>query len=171
MKLRVDKNTSAEIIALIFADLPQEKQKELKDAAVNHFLGGQGGFMFLKVGNFCDMCEGDFSAFFKSETKAFEYLFTLAFLDFVNIFIDKLKEFKVSDFLLSQEQKAVNAALPELTFYESIFIFSQSFFRLQSFDEVQKITVFDFLLAKKAAYINEYASAIVSHQTRKAVKK
>ena len=170
MIIKVNKNTNAEIISLIYDALPEAKQKELKDAAVNHFLG-EKGFMFLKVITFCDMCEGDFSAFFKKETKAFEYLFTLAFLDFVNIFIDKLKEFKVSDFLLSQEQKAVNAALPELTFYESIFIFSQSFFRLQSFDEVQKITVFDFLLAKKAAYINEYASAIVSHQTRKAVKK
>ena len=155
---------------MIYDALPEAKQKELKDAAVNHFLG-EKGFMFLKVITFCDMCEGDFSAFFKKETKAFEFLFALAFLDFVSVFIDRLKEFKVADHLLSQEQKSINASLPELTFYESIFIFGQSFFRLRSFDEAQNLTIFDFLLAKKAAYITELANAMESYQMRKAVKK
>ena len=165
MKFRLNKNTSPELIDLIYGGMGEADKEHLHELVLNRY--GISSFAQMKIGDFLNCCNGDFSGFFKSDkANSFDYVFVLAFKTFIEKFTVQMESLQVPKHLLSDDEESINKKLLQLSFSENILIFMQKFFLLKSFEEVAEMRIFELILAKKNQYNEDLKSALFAHKSK-----
>lgn len=159
MKFKITKKTDPAIIDLFYAELQEQEKEQLHESVLKRY--GISNFAQMKIGDFLDCCNGDFSAFFDMQkANSFDYIFVLAFREFIELFTKQIENLQVPAHLLSDEQKNISRKLPKLSFNENILIFMQKYFSLQNFESVAELKLFELILAKKAQYSSDLAESL-----------
>lgn len=165
MKFRLKKNTAPELIDLIYEGMGEADREHLHELVLNRY--GFTSFAQMKIGDFLNCCNGDFSGFFEAEkANSFDYVFVLAFKNFIEKFTIQMESLQVPKHLLSDDEESINRNLLQLSFSENILIFMQKFFLLKSFEEVAEMRIFELILAKKTQYNEELKSALFAHKNK-----
>lgn len=118
-------------------------------------------FYALEIGEFFECLQGDFSCVGVTKETAedlttAQFFWCSKFPEFLEGFCKALKT--LTPKANAQAQKAASACLP-MTLQESMLIFAREYFGLRSFDEAARVTLGDFLLAKKDNYNKETFAA------------
>ena len=165
MKFKLNKNTSPELIDLIYAGMGEADKEHLHELVLKRY--GLSSFAQMKIGDFLNFCNGDFSKFFEeAKANSFDYVFVLAFKTFIEKFTIQMESLQVPKHLLSDDEESINKKLLQLSFSENILIFMQKFFLLKSFEEVAEMRIFELILAKKNQYNEDLKSALFAHKNK-----
>ena len=130
-----------------------------------------GGYEHLTLAQFFRCCDGDFSDILnKPEKRGFwsrlfkrrkvagdwtesptvmQVYWAKGFGDWAKGFAEILKKLQVPQ--TPEEQQAQNG-LPKMTMQENMLVFARSYFGLHSFDDAEKVTMAEFLMAKHDTY-------------------
>lgn len=145
-----DKTLFAEIDGLLNC-ISEDKFRELKQKAPL-FVVPQS-FYGLTIAQFNAGCKGDVTSFIPRygtrKMTAFDYFTRLAFIEFVDTFIKQTEQYKVPQD--SKEQQAM-AACVNVSGLEAMLVFARSYFQLASFEQAERITLGEFLIARRDAY-------------------
>ena len=77
MKFKITKKTDPAIIDLFYAEMQEQEKEQLHESVLKRY--GISNFAQMKIGDFLDCCNGDFSAFFDMQkANSFDYIFVLA---------------------------------------------------------------------------------------------
>ena len=107
-------------------------------------------FYELTIAQLIRMSDGDLSEFeIKDNGKVFEVLFVRELSKFVEQYINILNSYTLPQ---SADEKAASSKCQTMTFGEGVLVFARSYFALHSFEEAERITLAELLLAKKDAY-------------------
>lgn len=122
----------------------------------------------LTLADFFACCDGDFSCVLENDPKLWQVLWVESFSNFVTNFTDVCKRLTIEP---TQEQKqAAQGCLP-VEWQEGILIFARSYFGLHSFKDAERLTLADFILAKKHDYNTQLAERNMQKIQLKKLKK
>lgn len=117
----------------------------------------------LTLAEFFACCEGDFSIV--NTEKVGGVCWVENFAVFVEEFSKAIKRMTVQQ---TPEQKQASAACLPVEWQEGMLVFARRYFGLKSFSEAEKVTIADFLIAKKDDYNTTiYERALHKIQTNK----
>lgn len=108
-----------------------------------------GSVWGLTIGRFAELIKGRFEI--DENTTVLEVYWWRRFEEFCDEFAKICKRFTIK-----QDAHEMRAAqgLPEMSIVEGMLVFAKDYFGLHSFSDAEKITLGDFVLAKKASFIN-----------------
>lgn len=108
----------------------------------------------ISIDNFCDFCEGDFSALKidKENLTLFGWAVILDFRSFAENFVDIVGKLVV---LMTSEEKGLQDGLPTLTMFEVMAGFVRKWFNCKSYEEASKYKLSEYLLARTEDYRNK----------------
>lgn len=143
-----------------------ESVAKLKAAAERKY----GAMQDLEFGTFYNCTNGDFSHLGDMRRPTvLQVYWMLRFKDFVDEFAKAVKRLQIRQ--TADEIKASEGLL-EVSWGEAILDFLQSKFNLHSYQEAEKITIGELLIAKRAAYnVETYRRKLSQIQTAKFRKK
>lgn len=126
----------------------EERDKLIKAAQELH-----GSYWSLSVGRFFECSKGVFKHIgIESNDEPIttgQYLWVLGFKDFLELVAKVSKKYDVPQ---TADEKRAAAGCLQLTPYESVIVFLQSFFGLHSFDEAEERSMLEYITARKAVY-------------------
>lgn len=166
MKLKIDEHTTFARIAP-FVDVV-ENDRKLLDAAWEYLFGC--GFWEMTIDDFCDMAEGKCEkfkvlAFEQGELTAFGYVVIRDFKAQAEQLI------AIGNRLTIRGEGGADATDTEkLTLFEAMAFFVREFFGLHSFAEAARVSVGDWLLAKKHDYCKRMAEKRAADAMKKRLK-
>lgn len=167
MKIKItDKTRLAEIEALLPV-IDAESKNNIEAFAVSKKIGN---WFLLDLQTFTDYCAGRFGDLATSGL-AVDYFYLRSFRKFVDKFIKILKGFEIPDFLMSQTEKNVAQHLPKMTMSEEIMTFCRRMFGLRRYQDIETLTVFDYVIARKEQYSHDLAIAWSNYYARKEAEK
>jgi len=152
MKLKITERTKWNEICEIIST---EHIKLLQEKIIGEY---PFDFYSIKISEFSELLNGNFSIELK-KILTNEKVTVFAFIQIKNsvekFLADFSKILKSYEIKQSNEEKRASANLPESDLIESMLIFMQRFFGLKSFVEAEKMTIADFIIAKKADYTSK----------------
>lgn len=123
----------------------EDRAKITKAAIADKF--GDNGFYMLDIGTFLACVHGDFDGLFSNGgLSVFDIYRIKAFPDWLKEFTEALERLTLKP---TAKQLQSQQGCEKVTFDESVFIFCRQYFGLHSFDDVLRLTVSDYLMAKK----------------------
>ena len=139
-------------------------RERITDSAIFDFWG-------LSIGEFSPMLNGGLPKELDAQIKR-DGITVHEVIEITNAAEGFLKEFEkvLSSLELDStaDEKEAHSYMPDFAPIESMLIFTQKYFNLKSFGEAEKISVLEYLLAKKATYSDAiYQKAITRIQNRK----
>ena len=139
------------------------KLDELRRSAVAEKFG-TGGFYDMTLGGLLDAMKDDFDALQDCHGETvFDVYRVAAFSQWVNEFIAAVEALTLRP---TAKQVAQSSGCKPLTFEESVYFFTRSYFGLKDFDSVRELTVADYIMAKK----DDYNHNIVERNIANAIK-
>lgn len=122
----------------------------------------------LTLADFFACCDGDFSCVLENDPKLWQVLWVESFSNFVTNFTDVCKRLTIEP---TQEQKQASQGCLPVEWQEGILIFARSYFGLHSFKDAERLTLADFILAKKHDYNTQLAERNMQKIQLKKLKK
>lgn len=148
-RLKIDIECSAAEGVQVWEYLKDEDKSKLIEAAQRVF----GSYWSMSLSDFLECQKGDFSCIGigkRGECTVFaQYVWATGFAPFVESFVKTMKSLEVKQ---SGDEKRASASCLPLSFEEASIVFLQSYFGLHSFDEALRISLADYIIAKKSAY-------------------
>lgn len=144
-----------------------ESKNNIETFAVSRKIGN---WFLLDLQTFTDYCSGRFGDLVTSGL-AVDYFYMRSFRKFVDKFIKILKGFEIPDFLMSQTEKNIAQHLPKMTMSEEIMTFCRRMFGLRRYQDIETLTVLDYLVARKEQYSHDLAVAWSNYYARKEAEK
>lgn len=145
--------------------LTEKGRQQLKDAAVHEF----GDPWQLTVGDFVGLCEGDFSRLGDmAEPTVLQVYWCNVFRDFCDELEKVLTALKIP-----QDAQEVTAAesMRKVSMAEGMVVFARSYFGLRSFADAERVTMLDYVIAKRDAYNNAIFSRRLAELRAKKYRK
>lgn len=147
--MQVNNNTRWEDVSPVYAILEDASLEGLKESALKRY-GVDGGFYGLTIEQLISITSGDLTAFnISGDGSAYEHIFLDELKNFLEKYLEILTSYSIKQ--TSDEERA-SKSCAEMTFAESLLIFTRGYFSLHSFTEAGKITLAELLIAKKDAY-------------------
>lgn len=150
--MRIDKETKYFAVAPLLRCLPTEKIKEIEQKAVECVLGADG-FMGLTIGQLIRLMNSDITAIIgtkdPNEITVFDYYTINQIRTFVDDYIGKLEGLNP---IPTNEERAAQKICLKVSAAEGFLLFAREYFGLHSFSDAEKVTLADFLIAKKDVY-------------------
>lgn len=138
-----------------FADyeeyLSESEKERITEAAAVAYLG-VGGYYNLTLSALIRLCANDINALNDLPIEVgtvFCVYFFRGLSKFINDYITTLSKLTIKP--TAKEQTASNAGV-RLTFGETVLIFAREYFGLRSFAEAEKVTLDEYLIAKRDSY-------------------
>lgn len=129
--------------------ISDEDKQKVMDAAVKEMLG-ENGFYDVTIKTLLEGMHGEFAGLWMDEGKTvFDVYRVLAFTNWLKDFIALVDRLTLKP---TAKQVKWSAGCIEMSFDESVYVFLRSYFGLHCFDDVQTMTVADYVLAKKDTY-------------------
>lgn len=161
--MKIDKYTLYKDYAPIEPYVDAPKIEELMRSAVADRFG-MGGFYEMKLGGLLDAMKDDFDALQDCHGETvFDVYRVAAFRQWLNEFIAAVETLTLRP---SAKQMAQSNGCKPLTFEESVYFFTRSYFGLKDFDSVRELTVADYIMAKK----DDYNHNVVERNIANAIK-
>lgn len=148
--MKIDKHTLYRDFAPVEPYVEPSTHDELRRASVVERYG-EGGFYEMTLGDFLDAAEHDDISVLQDcngET-VFDVYRATAFSLWVNELIALLEGYNIKP---TAKQVAAAGACKTISFEESVYFFCREYFGLQNFDDVRKLKVVDYILARKETY-------------------
>ena len=147
--MKIDKHTLYKDFAPIEPYVNAPKIEELMRSAVSERFG-TGGFYDMTLGGLLDAMKDDFDALYECHGETvFDVYRVAAFRQWLNEFIAAVEALTLRP---TAKQMAQSSGCKPLTFEESVYFFTRSYFGLKDFDSVRELTVADYIMAKKDDY-------------------
>ena len=164
--MRITDRTLYSTIKPIEKYFREETVKDLKRGAEAKY----GAMYDLEFATFWACAGGDFSHLGDMKNPTVLQMYWIKrFKDFVEEFTKTLKGLQIS--LTADERKASEGQL-QVTWGESILVFTQQWFGLKSYKEAERITIGEILIAKRAQYNQDlFRRKLANIQTSKFRKK
>ena len=152
--MKIDKHTLYKDFAPIEPYVDASQLEELRRSAVAEKFG-TGGFYDMTIGGLLDAMKDDFDELQECHGETvFDVYRVAAFRQWLNEFIAVVEALTLRP---TAKQVAQSNGCKPLTFEESVYFFTRSYFGLKDFDSVRKLTVADYIMAKK----DDYNKAVV----------
>ena len=152
--MKIDRYTLYKDFAQIEPYVDASKLEELRRSAVAEKFGA-GSFYDMTLGGLLDAMKDDFDALQECHGETvFDVYRVAAFRQWLNEFIAVAEALTLKP---TAKQVAQSNGCKPLTFEESVYFFTRSYFGLKDFDSVRKLTVADYIMAKK----DDYNKAVV----------
>lgn len=164
--MRIDNTTKYREFEPIEKYVPDSQKKSITNAAESLY-----GCMYdLEFGEFWNVANGDLSRLGSLEDPTvFQVYWLKRFEEFTKEFAETLNKLSVKQ--TTDEKRAAEGCL-KVSWGESILVFLQKFFGLNSFKEAEKITLGELLIAKRAQYNDDlFARRISQIQMQKINRK
>lgn len=152
MKLRIDMQDSAEMLAYRWRIVPKGEKERLFSAAQDHLHLHYGE---LLIGDFLLCMSGDFGCIDVASgddwcmaTNA-QYLWAMGFSPFAKSFAKMMGRLTVPP--TPDEQRAQQYCV-KMTLAESVLVFAREYYGLPSLHDAERLTVNELVIAKKDAY-------------------
>lgn len=146
---RIDRYTTAKDFADVEPYIDESQRQAIKDAAVRS-LFKDAGFYAMTIGAMLDAMHGIYDGIRQDDgNTVFDIMRIEAFTDWLDEFLAVVE--RLTPKPTPRQAKNAVGTLP-MTFDESVYVFCRSYFGLKSFDEVNALTVGDYVLAKKDDY-------------------
>jgi len=164
MELKIDEKTKWDEICLL---LTEDDFKELQKKVTDIF---PFDFYQITIGDLAQMSYNppkfpNVESYDQENITVFDYFKIKNANDFVIDFTNDLKNYELSKTI---EESNANSNLPDFTLIEVMLCFTQSYFNLQNFGEAEKITLLEYLLARKNDYTQKlYEKNLTNEFTRK----
>jgi len=164
MKLKIDEKTKWDEIYLL---LTEDDFKELQKKVTEIF---PFNFYQITIGDLAQMsCYPpkfpNIENYDKENLTVFDYFKIKNANDFI---IEFTKDLKIYELSKTVEENNANSNLPDFTLIEVMLCFTQNYFKLQNFGEAEKITLLEYLLARKNDYTQKlYEKNLTNEFTRK----
>lgn len=159
--MKVNKGTTYKDFEPYEPYVSDDDKAKIKKAAIAAKFG-DNGFYAMKVGAFLSAYHCDFGVLYDDGgTTAFDVYRAAAFADWLKDFCDVLDNLTMKPDLRQMKSQQGCVAM---TFDESVFIFCRNYFGLQRFDDVLKLSVADYLMAKKDDYNRQVIDRNASKQ-------
>ena len=147
--MKIDKHTLYKDFAQIEPYVDASQLDELRRSAVAEKFG-EGGFYDMTLGGLLDAMKDDFDALQECHGETvFDVYRVAAFRQWLNEFIAVAEALTLKP---TAKQMAQSNGCKPLTFEESVYFFTRSYFGLKDFDSVRDLTVADYIMAKKDDY-------------------
>lgn len=150
MQFKIKFNKKAATLIHRWEYIDERQRRELYERAQAH-IGKHYGE--LTIGEFFGCLKGDFSVVGAGErwqdVTQGQYIWAMGFADFLDGLSSTLSRLTSP---MTPEQKAAQAACMRVGFEESVLVFVQQFFCLHSFREAERLTINEYLIAKKDRY-------------------
>lgn len=161
--MKIDKHTLYKDFAPIEPYVNAQKIEELMRSAVADKFG-TGGFYDMSLGVLLDAMQDDFDALYECHGETvFDVYRVAAFRQWLNEFIAAVEALTLRP---TAKQMAQSSGCKPLTFEESVYFFTRSYFGLKDFDSVRELTVADYIMAKK----DDYNHNVVERNIANAIK-
>ena len=152
--MKIDKHTLYKDFTQIEPYVDASQLEELRRSAVAERFG-TGGFYDMTLGGLLDAMKDDFDALQECHGETvFDVYRVAAFRQWLNEFIAVVEALTLKP---TAKQVAQSNGCKPLTFEESVYFFTRSYFGLKDFDSVRELTVADYIMAKK----DDYNKAVV----------
>lgn len=126
---------------------------------------GDEGFYGLTLGGLLDGIKGDFEALHDCDGETvFDRYREAAFCEWLNEFVSVVNGLTLKP--TPQQMRQASGCKP-VTFEESVYYFTRSYFGLQCFNAVRDLTVGDYIMAKK----DDYNKAVIDRNISNSLKK
>ena len=147
--MKIDRYTLYKDFAPIEPYVDAPKLEELMRSAVADRFG-KGGFYDMTLGGLLDAMKDDFDALQECNGETvFDVYRVAAFRQWLNEFIAAAEALTLRP---TAKKVAQSNGCKPLTFEESVYFFTRSYFGLKDFDSVRDLTVADYIMAKKDDY-------------------
>ena len=138
--MRIDNNTKLKDMSMFINFI--DNADEIKAAALKVY----GDYSELTISEFIELSELRMEY---EDITLYRYYWLLGFKDFVDSFLKAVDNMTVPQSV--DERNAAAKCLP-VTLAESMLIFTREYFGLHSFEDAGKITLGEYLMARKDAY-------------------
>lgn len=149
--MKITSKTKWTDVAPLLPFLTDESKKALREAAVQQY----GDYWTLTIDQLFDLMGGDYSHVGDlREPTALQAEWLEGLKDFIETLTKLLEKYTPP---VQPEAKRASAGCLPMTMQESVLVFCRSYFGLPSFEAVGKLTIAEFLLARKDNYNNRLA--------------